>query len=307
MNTSRKRKYIPHLAEFYFKPEFDWTNDEALQLYKEKKEKFKNRVFFEDCIQGMEKLEDESIDLIIADPPFGINFSGKETIYNREKSNIISNYSEIKSDYGEFTRKWISKIPRLMKETSSAYIISGYTHLKDVLIAIDEANLHLINHIVWKYQFGVFTKRKFVTSHYHILFLAKNPRKYFFHRIEHYNPDVWDIKRTYAPNQQKNGTKLPGELVTRCIDFNSKPGDVVLDPFLGNGTTAICAKENYRHYIGFEINPAMKPLIEEKLRLVKIGESYKPYSSRLESPEELRARDDSYERAYQIYIQGEKS
>jgi site-specific DNA-methyltransferase (adenine-specific) len=152
-----------------------------------------------------------------------------------------------------------------MKEKASAYIFSGYTQLRHVLNAIEEAKLTLINHIVWHFQFGVYTTRKFVTSHYHVLFVVKNPRSYYFNKIEHYPEDVWNIKRPYFKGKIKNGTKLPEDVVHRCLDFSSKPGDLIFDPFMGNGTTAIVAKKMDRHYLGFESNLLMKAIIIQNL------------------------------------------
>jgi len=235
----------------------------------------------------MKDLPEESVDLIIADPPFGIDFDKMGSQYRRDDGYVAEGYSEVDGDYDKFTYAWIEQLPRIMKESSSAYIFSGWTNLIDVLSAAKNAGLILINHIIWKYQFGVFTKNKFVTSHYHILFLVKNESKYFFNKIVHYPEDVWNIKRTYRPGQQKNSTKLPEKVVKKCIDFSSKPGDLVLDPFMGNGTTAVCAKGTLRHYLGFEMNEIMKQIIESNLSEIKVGEFYQPYITLKPSPEEL--------------------
>ena len=66
----------------------------------------------------------------------------------------------------------------------------------------------------------------------------------------------------------------------RCIDFISRPGDIIFDPFMGNGTTAVAAKGAYRHYLGFEINPEMRKIIENNLGLIQLGDFYIPYSER---------------------------
>ena len=304
MGNNRKNKYIPHLAEFYFSPKHHWSLKEAQKMYQDRKSSLNGQIHYKDCIRGMKKLDSESIDLVIADPPFGISFSGKEAIYNREKSNIVDQYHEIESNYQDFSNNWIKQLPRIMKQTASAYIISGYTNLKDILIAIDDAGLILMNHIIWKYQFGVFTKKKFVSSHYHILFVVKDPKTYFYHKIEHYVEDVWtNINRTYKMNQMKNGTKLPVGLVQRFIDFSSKPGDLVLDPFMGNATTAVAAKLNFRHYYGFEKNLKMKVVIKNNIENTVLGENYIPYQERLPNPEELAKIDSSYAKAFQYYLE----
>jgi site-specific DNA-methyltransferase (adenine-specific) len=277
----RKNPYIPHVAASRFKPTEDWTRTEALDAYKSAKFPFGvDLVHYEDCISGMENLPAESIDVIIADPPFGISFNGKESIYNRDESLVVKGYREVEGDYSDFTHAWVSKLPRLLKKTGAAWIFSGWTNLAAVLNAIDSTTLSLVNHIIWQYQFGVFTRRKFVSSHYHLLFIVKDTKKYYFNKIQHYPLDVWDIKRTYLKGELKNGTKLPENLVMRCIDFTSRPGNIVLDPFMGNATTATAAKGSYRHYLGFESNPEMRQIIENNLKLVGLGEFYIPYSER---------------------------
>ena len=117
--------------------------------------------------------------------------------------------------------------------------------------------------------------------------MVKNPKKYFFNKIEHYPEDVWIIPRKFQPGERKNSTKLPEEVVSRCIHFCSKPGGLIFDPFMGNGTSAKCAKANYRHYYGFEINRDMKDIIEANLAGTIPGQSYKPYITLIPDKEEL--------------------
>lgn len=299
-----KRKYIPHLAEMKFRPSEDWLIEEAARMHFSAKipEERKDKILFSDCVEGMCSMPENSVDLIIADPPFGLSYKGTEKYYNRKAENVVKGYREVEvGDYNEFSKSWIKELPRIMRDTASAYIISGYTNLVDVLTAINNAGLTLLNHIIWKYQFGVFATRKFVTSHYHVLFVVNNPQKYYFHRIEHYNLDVWEISRTYAAGKKKNGTKLPVELVEKMINFSSKPGDLVFDPFMGNGTTAEAAKLNYRHYFGYELNPKMTTIYDQ-LNDVELGEHYTSYTDRLPSPEELSTRNKDYMRAYQVYL-----
>jgi site-specific DNA-methyltransferase (adenine-specific) len=289
-STKKKRKnpYVAGLAALDFKPDFDWEPEEAQALYEQAAFPIPpNTVRYEDCIQGMQSLPENIIDLVIADPPFGIEFDGRGSQYNRKTELVVEGYQEIQENYDAFTLAWVAELPRIMKNTATAFIFSGWTNLKDILVATEEARLALVNHIIWKYQFGVFTQKKFVSSHYHVLFLAKNPKEYFFNKIEHYPLDVWDIPRAYRPGQRKNGTKLPEDVVGRCIDFCSRPGDLVFDPFLGNGTTATCAKARYRHFFGFELNRQMQELLEENLSKVVAGQGYVPYHTLLPSPEDL--------------------
>jgi len=234
-----------------------------------------NTVYYEDCIEGMRnRLDQNQIDLIIADPPFGIDFHKMGNQYNRKADFVVRGYTEISAEnYYKFSYNWLKEAARVLKVTGSCYIISGWSNLKDVLNAIDDVNLKVINHIIWKYQFGVFTKRKYVTSHYHILFTVKHPKKYYFNKIDHYPEDVWVIKRPYRPGKEKNSTKLPEALVQKLILYSSKEKDLVLDPFLGNGTTAVCSIKTNRNYVGFELNSACQKVIDQEI------EEAKQYSS----------------------------
>ena len=303
----RAKRYIPNLAEFYFKPTYNWSRGEAEHLYTKTQSpspKFElDSIKFEDCVEGMKELPGESIDLVIADPPFGIDFDGKSGVYNRDERLVIEGYEETSESYHEFTSKWLAELPRIMKPESSAYVFSGWTNLDAVLQGGRDAGLVTLNHLIWHYPFGVYTKKRFVTSHYHIVLLVKNPRKYFFNKIENYPEDVWAVKRQYRTGLAKNATTLPLEVVSRCIDFSSKPGDIVLDPFMGNGTSALASKLNYRHFLGFEINEKLRPLLKREIANIKPGASYIPYSERLPTIEELA---ELYPKAYREYIRREK-
>jgi len=207
-------------------------------------------------LYALKNIPSQAIDLIVTDPPFAIEFSAKKSNYNRKADNVMDGYAEISSkNYLSFSQTWISESYRILKETGSIYIVSGWTNLKDILIAIEEAGFHVLNHIIWKYQFGVFTKKRFVTSHYHIILAVKNKSKYFFNKIEHYPEDVWFIKCEYWRGRPKTPTKLPEKLVEKMILYSSQTEWLVLDPFVGSGTVPFVAKKLGRKFLGFEVVP----------------------------------------------------
>ena len=242
-----------------------------------------NRIFQEDCIDGMAThLPDHSVDLVITDPPFGIEFTAKRGNYNRKGSRVLEGYSEVKGiDYQEFTRSWLTQVRRVLKPTGSLYIFSGWNYLKDILIVLEELDFNLVNHLVWKYQFGLVTKRKYVTSHYHVLFASvdEKQRKFFpYARFAkdakhadggsaHYKDkeDVWSIPREYWNGDVKTPTKLPAELIRKILAYSSQPGDLVLDPFLGSGQTAVVSHLEGRRYVGFEIVPEYFDFAQKRL------------------------------------------
>ncbi len=225
-----------------------------------------NSIYLGDSLVLMKDIPDGSIDLIVTDPPFAIDFKAKRSNYNRSQDKVLEGYNEIPRErYYEFTVGWMREAYRILKDTGSMYVFSGWTNLKDILNAIDDVGFITINHIIWKYQFGVFTRRKFVTSHYHVLFVVKDEKKYKFNKIEHYPEDVWIIKREYWKGKTKTPTKLPLEIVKKIILYSSDEGDVVFDPFLGSGTVAVASRVLNRKFLGFEIVPEYYRFAKERI------------------------------------------
>ena len=212
-------------------------------------------------------------DLLVTDPPYGLGFTGKERYYNdafRDKTEIVDGYTDVEpGTYRAYSEAWVIQAVRLLKPEGSGFIVSGWTNLEHVLHALRVANVELTNHIVWEYTFGVFASRHYVSSHYHVLFFRKSPNKYTFHPYTAYEGDVWKYNRNMKTGQgARNANSLPMELVKRMVEEASNPGDLVLDPFMGCGTTARACIGLNRKYFGFEINEkAYNVAIEQEKRL----------------------------------------
>lgn len=213
-------------------------------------------------------IKNGSIDLVVADPPFGIDFDkvSKGATYERNSDLVIDGYVEVpREKYDEFTHAWMEQAFRCLKRTGTAYIFSGWTNLPIIASNIEKVGFTLINHIIWRYQFGVFTKRKYSTSHYHVLFVAKDERKYKFYKDNEneYIEDVWVFMRPYTKDVERYPTKLPPMVVEKCLKYSSRENNIILDPFLGSGTTIAKAIEMNRRYIGFEKNVNCKQLYRD--------------------------------------------
>lgn len=253
----------------------------------------KFKIYNEDCISGCQKyFKNESVDLIICDPPFGINESTMDKHYNRADSNVIDGYVEAPENYYQFSLDWLTQAKRILKPDGSIYVISGWTNLGDIINAYKKIDLFLINHIIWKYNFGVYTSKKFVSSHYHILYLKKDKKaKPIFNTHCRFSSgeednkgrsllysdmeDVWMINKEYHSNMIKNQNKLPEELLKKIILYSSNKNSIICDFFLGNFTTAIVSQKLNRIPAGFEINKNsfdhyMPVLIEAKRNIFDI-------------------------------------
>jgi site-specific DNA-methyltransferase (adenine-specific) len=165
--------------------------------------------------------------------------------------------------------------------------VSGYTNLYHILDALHKTGLKEVNHIIWKYSFGVFTRRKFVSSHYHILFYEKPGTPRTFNLESRYGldekdkngrsfnntdrEDVWIIKREYKPGVLKNKNELPPDLLIKMIQYSSNEGDLVCDFFLGGFSTAKVAIGLNRQATGFEISKAMFDTRIEEIKACEPG------------------------------------
>ncbi|PKL60785.1 MAG: site-specific DNA-methyltransferase [Methanomicrobiales archaeon HGW-Methanomicrobiales-4] len=230
-------------------------------------------LFNESCITGARKhIADNSIDLIITDPPYGIKGDTLHKHYNRDETHVVDGYVEIpEKEYGEFSEQWIAEAARILRPGGSIYIVSGYSNLYHILNALRKTQLVEINHIIWKYNFGVWTSRKYISSHYHILYYEKPGDRRTFNLESRFGSgekddsegslnyqdreDVWTINREYKPGQVKNKNELPKELLSKMILYSSSEGDIICDLFLGGGSTARAAIGLNRQAIGFEISP----------------------------------------------------
>jgi site-specific DNA-methyltransferase (adenine-specific) len=224
-----------------------------------------------DCIEGAKKyLDDACIDLIITDPPYGIGGDTLHKHYRRNEGFVMDGYIEVPQEaYADFTNQWIQQAERVLKPGGSIYIVSGYTNLIHILNALAKTTLKEVNHIIWKFNFGVYTKKKYISSHYHILYYVKPGAAHTFNTHSRYSDaekdtasngslnyqdreDVWFINKEYKPGKIKNKNELPTPLLTKMIQYSSNEGDTVCDFFLGSFSTAKTAIGLNRKACGFE-------------------------------------------------------
>jgi len=229
-------------------------------------------LYLSDCIKGArEYVANNSVDLIITDPPYGIDADKFHRHYHRHEDKIINGYVEVpREKYASFSRKWISEAERVLKPGGSLYIVSGYSNLADILNALQMTNLEEKNHIIWKYNFGVHTQKKYISSHYHILYYTKVGGKITFNTYARFGPneknlnngsmnyrdreDVWQINREYKSGEIRNKNEIPTELIIKIMQYSSNEGDLVADFFLGGFNTAKVSVGLKRNIIGFELN-----------------------------------------------------
>lgn len=259
------------------------------------------KVYNESCITGLRKfVKDNSVDLIFTDPPYGINGDKIDVVYRRDESNVVPGYIDIPlSEYKKFTEDWINEAERVLRPGGSIYIVSGYTNLHHVLNSLHNTKLKEINHIIAQYSFGVSTKNKWVSSHYHVLFWAKPDKgkqkrtfnsnwKYSDQKDSYHDRlSIQNLPRDYKPKQVKNKNQLSESFIEKFIKYSSNRGDVVLDCFCGGFTTGRTALRWGRKFIGFELNKKAFDVFVPTLEKVQFLEDTLPIDP---SKEELEKR-----------------
>lgn len=260
------------------------------------------KVYNQDCITGMrEHVADGSVDLIFTDPPYGIDGDKLDAHYHRDESNVVPGYVEVPLEtYDTFSKDWITECARCLRPGGSIYIVSGYTNLHHVLNALHSTDLQEVNHIIAKYSFGVSTKKKWVSSHYHVLFWQKpdkgkqkrtfNTNVYYTDQKDSYHDrlTVQDMPRDYKPGQLKNKNQLSEDFIEKFVLYSSNRGEIVMDPFCGGFTTARTAIRYGRKFIGFELNTNAYDTFYPTLDKVELQDDPVPVSP---DPEELKKRE----------------
>jgi site-specific DNA-methyltransferase (adenine-specific) len=234
-----------------------------------------------DAIEEMMKLPDESIDLVIADPPYNL---GKNYGNNQDRKS--------REEYELFTKNWLSQTVRLLKPTGSLYVFMGVRFISRLFLMLEE-EFHLLFNgwITWHYTQGMGRKNGFSPRHEDILYFTRTrqftfnlegvriPQKYYRERnnMAGANPgDVWQFSHVHycSAEREQHPTQKPEALMERMIKASSHPGDVVLDPFVGSGTTCRVAKVLNRKWIGIDMNPAYIAMSQER-----IDRPFEPFDS----------------------------
>jgi len=237
-----------------------------------------NHVYCGDAIKLLSGWPEGCVDLVFADPPYNIGY-------------IYDNYNDNQSyeQYVAWSLDWMRACARVLKPDGSFYVAIGDDYAAELRLNARKLGLHLRNWIVWHYTFGQNTRTMFGRSHTHILYLTRDSRKFTFNSLHlrypsarhteyqdlRANPDgrvpddVWcDVPRlcgTFKEREGHHGCQLPEALLTRIILASSNPGEVVLDPFVGSGTTAAAAKRLGRKYAGIDLSAEYVERVRQRL------------------------------------------
>lgn len=266
-----------------------------------------NKVFCEDAVQGLARIPNASIDLIVTDPPYNL---GKDYGNASDKQSI--------DEYLAWTEKWIDAALPKLKDSGSLYIFLTWRFAPEIFVMLKQ-RMTMINEIIWDRRVPSMggSVRNYTSVHDNIgLFVLK--KNYYFDldavRIpydEHtkklrsrsifvgskwlemgYNPkDLWSVSRLHKehPERAEHPTQKPLEIIERMIKASCPPGGVVLDLFMGSGTTAVAALRCGRQFVGFELNTDYCAVIEKRLQDERDTQAGIPVIKPVKAPRKKRA------------------
>lgn len=239
-----------------------------------------------DCVEIMFTIEDESVNLVLTDPPYnaskgGVNLPDNKTGGAYYKVNEAWDKFDRYSNYKDFTKRWIKQVDRVLSNKGTIMVCCSLHNIGEVMLALKELNYKPLNIITWRKPNAMpnITKRMLTHStEFIVWFSKKNKWTFNYEKMKKYNygkqlRDVWDFPSCQGPERikGKNGraahpTQKPLKLFKRLIEMATDKGELVLDPFVGSGTTSVAAQELGRNWIGIDNNAGYIKIADERIK-----------------------------------------
>ena len=238
-----------------------------------------------DCVEEMERLPDKSVDMIFADPPYNLRLGGD--LFRPEGGRVDAvddewDKFESLSAYDKFTRDWLEQARRVLKDDGTIWVIGSYHNIYRVGSLLQDADFWILNDVVWRKTNPMpnFRGTRFTNAHETLIWCAKGEKaRYTFNyrAMKALNDDLqmrsdWLLpicagaeRVKGADGSKAHPTQKPEALLYRILLACTKPGDVVLDPFFGTGTTGAVARRLGRRWIGIEREPAYIKVARERI------------------------------------------
>ena len=202
-----------------------------------------------DCLELMQQIQSETIDLIVTDPPYKIitggDSNGKNSI--RPKG-ILSGNRELMKFIPKFS-EWLPECYRVLKKGTHAYFMVNSTNLTEMLVEVEKTGFKIHNILIWKKN-NCTPSQFYMKNCEYIIFCRKGKAKYINNMGG--SKTVHDINN--IKGNKVHPTEKPAELMSIYVENSSNVKDLVLDPFMGSGSTGVACVNTFRNFIGFEID-----------------------------------------------------
>lgn len=249
-----------------------------------------NQILLGDCVEVLSTLPANSIDLIFADPPYNLQLQHELYRPNMTKVDAVDDsWDQFDSfqEYDEFSKSWLSACRRLLKPSGTLWVIGSYHNIYRIGAIIQDLGYWILNDVIWVKTNPMpnFRGVRFTNAHETLIWVSKEKgSKYTFNHEamkglneeKQMRSDWWLISLATGKERLKDGngkkvhsTQKPEELLYRVILSSSNPGDIVLDPFFGSGTTGAVAKMLHRNWIGIEREKQYVEIAQKRIEAVQ--------------------------------------
>ncbi|MEM9709180.1 MAG: site-specific DNA-methyltransferase [Pseudomonadota bacterium] len=248
-----------------------------------------NTILAGDCVAAMNALPEASVDLVFADPPYNLQLKGDLHRPDNSRVNAVDDHWDRFSgfaEYDSFTRAWLAAARRVLKPDGAIWVIGSYHNVFRVGAALQDAGFWILNDVVWRKSNPMpnFRGKRLTNAHETLIWAGKSEAsKYTFNyeALKALNEGIqmrsdWTLPICTGHERLKDGagdkahpTQKPEALLHRVLVATTQPGDVVLDPFFGTGTTGAVAKMLGREWIGIEREVAYRDLATARIGQVR--------------------------------------
>ena len=249
---------------------------------------FKNKIINGDSLEELKKIPRETFDLIFADPPYNLQLKSELTRPERSKVSAVNDkwdqFENFKK-YDDFTYEWLSECKRILKKDGAIWVIGSYHNIFRVGTAIQNLGFWILNDVIWNKNNPMpnFRGTRFTNAHETLIWASKSEKsKYTFNyqSLKCLNDDLqmrsnWNLpicngsERLKKDGKKIHSTQKPEALLHRILLATSNKNDLILDPFLGSGTTATVAKKLGRNYFGIEKEKNYFKAAEQRIKATK--------------------------------------
>ncbi|MBA5723760.1 site-specific DNA-methyltransferase [Candidatus Liberibacter sp.] len=251
---------------------------------------WKDKIIKGESISTLAKLPEKSVDLIFADPPYNLQLGGKLHRPDNSLVNAVTDdwdkFSSFEA-YDAFTRSWLLACRRVLKSNGTLWVIGSYHNIFRIGTMLQNLNFWILNDVIWRKSNPMpnFRGCRFQNAHETLIWASPSPKSknytFNYESLKAANEDVqmrsdWlfpictGAERLRDKDGQKlHATQKPEALLSRILMASTKPGDIILDPFFGSGTTGAVAKKLGRHFIGIEMEQDYINVATERIAAVK--------------------------------------
>lgn len=248
-----------------------------------------NQILQGDCVEVLNSIPENSIDLIFADPPYNLQLQNDLWRPNNTKVEAVNDewdqFSSLRA-YDEFTEKWLTACRRVLKDSGTIWVIGSYHNIFRIGSQMQDLGFWFLNDIIWikTNPMPNFRGVRFANAHETLIWASKKKgMRYTFnhHAMKSLNEDKqmrsdWLLpicngsERLRKNGQKVHSTQKPEALLYRVILSSSNPEDVVLDPFFGTGTTGVISNRLHRNWIGIEKKPEYIQIAKQRIEQSKV-------------------------------------